>query len=210
MNDPNGSGGSDSDDDHRDRLLVPGSRKNEHKRQRGWDGQDMEMEHQRQVLRDQQRQKEIRGGDGGDDGDGNARIISKSAAVDISQFQNFEVGKGYKAKHVVRQPGMLQPAASATQAGATRPSAAVATSSNNKSQQGAGSKTTRDDNDDSDDDDDKRKKKKHKKKKKSKRSSSKEEEPSSSTTSSSSLLESYLQCHGLREFRKEIEKILTT
>ena len=53
------------------------------KRRRGWQGEEMEMNHQRQAIRE-----------------GKNKTV---AAVDISQFQNHEVGQGYKAKHVVRQ-----------------------------------------------------------------------------------------------------------
>jgi hypothetical protein len=31
-------------------------------------------------------------------------VSSAPTAVDLRQFQNFEVGKGYQAQHVVRQP----------------------------------------------------------------------------------------------------------
>jgi hypothetical protein len=53
------------------------------RRRGGWQGEEMEMTHQRDAFREDK---------------------SKAhAAVDISQFQNHEVGKGYQAKHVVRQ-----------------------------------------------------------------------------------------------------------
>jgi hypothetical protein len=51
---------------------------------RGWGGESLEIEHQRESL-----------------GAGNKK--SQTAAVDLSQFRNEEVGKGYQAKHVVRQ-----------------------------------------------------------------------------------------------------------
>lgn len=39
-----------------------------------------------------------------DDDNSRPSISSGPAAVDLRQFQNFEVGKGYQAQHVVRQP----------------------------------------------------------------------------------------------------------
>ena len=59
-------------------LPAPGSRK------RGWDGGHLEMEHQVESLRQNK--------------------SSAVAAVDVRQFHNVEVGEGYKARHVVRQP----------------------------------------------------------------------------------------------------------
>lgn len=65
----------------------------------GWeDTQNIEMEHQRERLRLAQ------GADQGAHGGATGRGLSIShAAVDLTQFRNEEVGKGYKAKHVVRQ-----------------------------------------------------------------------------------------------------------
>lgn len=59
----------------------------------GWeDTNNIEMEHQRDQL--------LRAGADGAPG----RVLTQNhAAVDLSQFRNEEVGKGYKAKHVVRQ-----------------------------------------------------------------------------------------------------------
>lgn len=50
------------------------------KRKRGWAGEEMELEHQRQN-----------------------QSTSDPVAVDLGQFQNNEVGRGYQAKHVIRQ-----------------------------------------------------------------------------------------------------------
>jgi hypothetical protein len=54
-------------------------------KRRGWQGEELEINHQRESLQS------------GKDKQGVA------AAVDIRQFQNFKVGEGYQAKHVVRQ-----------------------------------------------------------------------------------------------------------
>jgi len=52
-------------------------------RHRGWQGEQLEMDHQLEVVRSGKQ--------------------SAAAAVDIRQFQNTVVGEGYQAKHVVRQ-----------------------------------------------------------------------------------------------------------
>lgn len=63
----------------------------------GWaDEYNLEVEHQRERLR----------AAGTDDSEHNATSRAKThshAAVDLSQFRNEEVGKGYQAKHVMRQ-----------------------------------------------------------------------------------------------------------
>ena len=51
-------------------------------RRGGWEGEEMEMEHQRSHKNDHQH---------------------THAAVDLNQFRNTVVGAGYQAKHVVRQ-----------------------------------------------------------------------------------------------------------
>jgi hypothetical protein len=62
------------------------------KRERGWEGQELEWNHQRRS-----------GGGGGGNTTNNKSV---SAAVDLGQFQNTVVGQGYQAKHVIRQPGI--------------------------------------------------------------------------------------------------------
>jgi hypothetical protein len=52
----------------------------------GWQGDELELEHQRERIRSAKDQ----------DGD-------THAAVNLSQFRNTVVGEGYQAKHVVRQ-----------------------------------------------------------------------------------------------------------
>ena len=76
-NDDDSDGGSrsSSSDDEADRFIP--------KANRGWQGGDLELEHQRESFLEHKEKV--------------------SAAVDIGQFQNHEVGKGYQAKHVVRQ-----------------------------------------------------------------------------------------------------------
>ena len=57
-----------------------------------WEGEEMELDHQRETeRRDRDREESSTGA---------AAIVT---AVDLNQFRNTEVGKGYQAKHVVRQ-----------------------------------------------------------------------------------------------------------
>ena len=56
----------------------------------GWQGDALEIEHQRERLR------------AADAADGRSAPRAH-AAVDLAQFRNEEVGRGYQAKHVVRQ-----------------------------------------------------------------------------------------------------------
>lgn len=113
------------------------------KRRRGWEGEEMEMVHQKEAFRE-------------DKG-------KVSAAVDISQFQNYEVGKGYQAKHVVRQKT------------GEAPSAKIKDMSGDNN--GADSKA---------------------------------KAPKRSANEISEIRASYMKSAGLREFRKELEKILSS
>lgn len=51
---------------------------------RGWQGEELEIQRDRETIIDP----------------------SLSVAVDLKQFRNEEVGKGYQAKHVIRQPSV--------------------------------------------------------------------------------------------------------
>lgn len=108
-----------------------------------------------------------------------SRTINKSgtqqnAAVNLDQFRNTEVGKGYQAKHVIRQKekGTASPTSGSALVveDRTRPKGNVDT------------RSARD--------------------RKDELASSQTEQPIHDT-----LLLSYLQCTGLREFRKELEKV---
>ena len=78
---------------HPARIKECGS-KNE--KNRGW-GQSMELAHQQEVG--QRRGKRKLNFDDDDNNDYDNDVV----AVDLNQFRNTEVGKGYQAKHVVRQ-----------------------------------------------------------------------------------------------------------
>mmetsp|Transcript_6000 Transcript_6000/g.11151 ORF Transcript_6000/g.11151 Transcript_6000/m.11151 type:complete len:142 (+) Transcript_6000:278-703(+) len=76
----------DDNDSDNDVMDLPSSHPaavmaRNNKRRRGWQGEEMELEHQQ----------------------GDISRTNVAAAVDLSQFQNTEVGVGYQARHVVRQ-----------------------------------------------------------------------------------------------------------
>ena len=128
---------------------------------KGWQGDDMEAQHQRdsRSLRD------------------------TVAAVDLSQFRNTVVGEGYQARHVVRQR--------------TAPSTAVSF------QDVTTSLSTGD-----------RRKKKKRKSKKSEESATSNRRIHNSddnhTSTRDSRAQKYMNCDGIRIFRKEIERILAS
>mmetsp|Transcript_21107 Transcript_21107/g.38176 ORF Transcript_21107/g.38176 Transcript_21107/m.38176 type:complete len:169 (-) Transcript_21107:258-764(-) len=140
----------------------------------GWDDVlNIEMEHQRERLRS--------GADESDQAASRGKAPSH-AAVDLAQFRNEEVGKGYQAKHVIRQKE-----ASST----TKTTAGVVDMTGgkfSKKKQGAESSATRkrsrDDGGEKSNDDKKR-------------------QPAGDAP-----LESYLKCKGMRDFMTEIDKIL--
>jgi len=149
-----GSSSSDDDDDH-ERFVS---------KRRGWAGEDLELEHQRESLRESKEKV--------------------SAAVDISQFQNHEVGKGYQAKHVVRQQVAEKPTVmdikDMTGGGSSRSDSKKNKSSKDKQQKGE-------------------KKRKH-------REEEREEEPDNPRT----RLKKYLSSPAFVSFRKEIDDILAS
>ena len=132
----------------------------------GWaDMNGYEVEHQRERLR----RADDHAGSGDDD-------VTKTthAAVDLSQFRNEEVGKGYKAKHVVRQRDV---SSSVAMKGVVDMSGGAYLSTNKRCQ----------------DQDDVRKK---------------GEKIALDSKSDVPCFESYLRSKGVRDFIKEIDKIL--
>lgn len=130
-----------SDESTRDRYSQLSGKRS------GWAGEEMEMQHSRETWK---------------------KPSAESVAVDLEQFRNHQVGKGYQAKFVVRQKtGHEEEAASSKRKSSDEPPSS------------ASKRTQR--NDES------RSKKKAK--------------------SHSDPLLKYLQCEGLRKFRKEIAKI---
>lgn len=69
----------ESDDEISDDLAIPHSAR---KRRGEWEGRELELERDRTT----------------------AIELGVVTATDLQQFRNEEVGKGYQAKHVIRQP----------------------------------------------------------------------------------------------------------
>jgi hypothetical protein len=64
-------------------ALRQGRQQGRNNKRGGWQGEEMELQHKQQ----QDRSNGV-----------------QAAAVDLNQFRNDEVGVGYQAKHVIRQP----------------------------------------------------------------------------------------------------------
>ena len=148
------------------------------KSQKGWGGGDLEMEHQRESFRQQKK---------------------GAAAVDISQFQNTEVGKGYQAKHVVRQRGLQHHDLSGQQKQQTTADLVF--------QDTGGSSGTRA----KEEKEESKSSSRNKKRKERGSDSIKEEErkPRRRKDTHKTRLEKYLACAGMRNFRREIEEMLS-
>lgn len=133
----------------------------------GWDGDNLEIDHQRERLRSGNNEDEM------------------PAAVDLSQFRNEEVGKGYQAKHVIRQKGIT-----------------LATGSKTGVVDMSGGKFTQ--NDKLGDEDDARTGSSSKKRGLERG----DKDSGRKRQHKDPRLESYLKCKGMRDFLRETEKIL--
>ena len=139
----------------------------------GWaDSDNIEIQHQRERLRAADTKQEH-------DPTARGDVIKNHTAVDLSQFRNEEVGRGYKAKHVVRQREALSSAMGALldMSGGKFSSKDVhfPTTTKMRGRRGTG----RDDN------------------------------AVAGGNSDDACLDTYLKCKGMRDFIKEIDKILT-
>mmetsp|Transcript_21882 Transcript_21882/g.52912 ORF Transcript_21882/g.52912 Transcript_21882/m.52912 type:complete len:160 (-) Transcript_21882:148-627(-) len=131
----------------------------------GWaDSNNLEIEHQRERLR----------AAGADEHDDAATEGKAHAAVDLSQFRNEEVGKGYQAKCVVRQRE-----ASSSATGVVDMSGGKFSK---KKRSSASKKRSRNDED--------------------------EGEDNRKSCHPDVRLGSYLKCKGMRDFMKELDKVL--
>lgn len=159
-------------------------------RKRGWAGDDMEMEHRREQLRNS-------------DFNSNQH---KHGIVDFDQFRNKEVGVGYQARGVVRQRGGYDAEMK------------IIDMTKSCTTKDIGKNSIEDDEDNDSRSLSRERRRESKKKKKSSKKSSGRESDSDrrdkkkkkrkeKDDDSSYALETYLQCKGLRDFRKEIEKI---
>ena len=179
--DPSSSSSDTDDIRHLPRGVIPRN----NKRRGGWEGGEA-MELQRDDAPDR-------------------ATTTQHAAVDLRQFRNEEVGKGYQAKHVVRQRTAAAAAAGITTTttatsvadGAFKDMTKKKEEGKPASRSGSNDSTTR-----------KSKNKRKKEKRSSGRDSKKTKSSAGASSSSSSRrLQRYLQCEGLRKFRKELESI---
>ena len=183
----------------------------------GWAGDELEMQHQMEHL-------------------SNNNTKNATAAVDLSQFRNEEVGVGYQAKGVIRQRGgknsnigngggnslniidMTQKVKSEKNDDEDHDSDSRSHRKKKKKQKKKSKKrkhSSKHHSDDDDNDDDsssdhkKSKKKKKKKQRQSEESSINDKESiSSPKDDKDALLRKYLKCDAIRTFCKEIEKIV--
>jgi hypothetical protein len=124
-------------------------------KRRGWEGEELELERTMPAASTTQQQQH--------------------AAVDLNQFRNTHVGKGYQAKHVIRQrTGKDDTAVSIRD-------------------------MTKETSDPS--------KRKSKKRKYDSPPPFEEQKKTKTSSSTTTRLQRYLQCEGLRKFRKELESI---
>lgn len=85
-------------DDADDDVLPIAARVATARQKKGWAGDEMEMNHQRECYSKERNNKSISG------------TATSFTAVDLSQFRNTEVGHGYQAKGVVRQRSVTRAA----------------------------------------------------------------------------------------------------
>lgn len=147
-------------------------------RKRGWAGDEMEMNHKIQEKLS------------------SSSTTNNFTAVDLTQFRNEEVGRGYQAKGVVRQnynEGQTLKVIDMSKKIAATAIATQQSSNNNNNVNDGCSKSCPDDK--------KRKLKKKKQKTEEKKAGRQQREEEVN-------LEKYLQCEAIRRFRREIEKIV--
>mmetsp|Transcript_14487 Transcript_14487/g.21948 ORF Transcript_14487/g.21948 Transcript_14487/m.21948 type:complete len:169 (+) Transcript_14487:59-565(+) len=158
-----------SDDEQKESNPLPMHMVGHSRKKKGWGGQEMEMDHRLRQIRSSK-----------EESSSSATIT----AVDLSQFRNEEVGKGYQHRGVVRQ----------------------------KMGSGAGQAMKIVDMTKKDDDNDGDRQKsststKHKKEKSAKKQKRKRDKKEAKETKEEKSSK-YLRCEAVRIFRKEIEKIV--
>jgi hypothetical protein len=174
---------------------------NAQERQRGWAGEEMEMEHQREELRRRKRRTESQNPQGRQEERGEEEKYYH--AVNLEQFRNNQVGSGYQAKGVIRQRTAHDVNINILDMSKRPENLENPSMSRRLSDDDRGIRKD-DDDDTSSDISSSRRNKKRKKHHKNKRPR-KEKKQKSNTR----LIEKYLKCKGMRDFRKELEKILS-
>jgi hypothetical protein len=145
-------------------MNMSDNDKEEPRVKKGWAGEEMEMSHRREQLRNT---------------DHTRTSAQQYGTVNLEQFQNKEVGHGYQARGVIRQRTGL-PSSNLNIVDMTM-------SKKNPQQEKEDTSASSS--------------KEKRRKRKSKRKRSGKEIPTDPT-------EQFLRCTGLRDFRKELEKIL--
>ena len=121
-------------------------------------------------------------------------VAAEHTAVDINQFRNVEVGSGYQARHVVRQRTGNEGGSSGGMKVRDMTGVASATEERSKSDRdGAKGREKRKD-----------------KEAKASDKSSKRSKNYNAKKDSENIADQYLKCKGVREFRLELEKILSS
>lgn len=154
---------SNSDDERKESNPLPMHMVGHSRKTKGWGGQEMEMDHRLQQIRSSK------------------EVGETVTAVDLKQFRNEEVGKGYQARGVVRQKmgngaGQTMKIVDMTKKGEKESGKSSISSSG-----------------------------KHEKKEKSARREKRKRDKKESKDDESNK---YLRCDGIRVFRREVEKIV--
>ena len=143
-----------------------------------WGGDNLELEHKRQRIRQGQ----------------DVAAAADHTAVDINQFRNVEVGSGYQARHVVRQR-------TGNDGGSSGGAMKVRDMTGGASAAAEG-RSTSDRVDAKGKDKDAKAKASDKSSKRSRKHKAEKDEQN--------IADQYLKCKGVREFRLELEKILSS
>ena len=152
---------SSGDDDVIDHGIL--SRGVISQRQRGWQGESMELAHAAATAAQENKE-------------------SSSAIVDLAQFRNQDIGQGYQAKFVVRQRTSKDDKTGSHIVDMTKQPREEEGDDKSGRRRSKNKRSRR-----HDDDDDERKE-------------------SKKNISIVNLLQMYLECDGLRQFRRELEK----
>ena len=143
-------------------------------------GDDLELRHKRERIRQGQ----------------DAAAAAEHTAVDINQFRNVEVGSGYQARHVVRQrTGNEEGSGGGMKVRDMTGGASAAEARSTRDRDDAKGREKRKDKD---------------AKGKASDESSKRSRKYKAEKDAQNIADQYLKCKGVREFRLELEKILSS
>jgi len=163
---------SSSDDDSSASSSGPALPRGVLKTRAGWAGEELEREHSATTK-------------------GTAGAV---AAVDLSQFRNTEVGKGYQARHVIRQRTAADGGESSQKKDMAQPEPASLKEDNNNKKKKIKKRQKKEEKDGEEVDED------------ANRLSSRDRKK----TKKGAKVSKYLESQGIREFRKELESIVSS